>query len=76
MNKKILFILIIALISFINNLFCNFDNLIYLSNNLNINIYFIDIIEGNYFIEYIKSIYYYICYFIFFINQNPFSVIR
>jgi len=76
MNKKILFILIIALISFINNLFCNFDNLIYLSNNLNINIYFIDIIEGNYFIEYIKSIYYYICYFIFFINQNPFSVFR
>lgn len=76
MNKKLLIILIIALISLINNFIYNLDNLLYLCNNLNINFYFVDITEENYLLEYIKGIYYLICYFIFFINQNPFSVFR
>ncbi len=76
MNRKILFILLLALISFLNNFICSFDNFLYLSNNLKINFFIIDICEDNYLLDYLKGIFYYICYFIFFINQNPFSVFR
>ena len=76
MNKKILVIFVLAIISFVNNLICNFDYLIELMMSLPIEFYFLKQFKVLSFKEYFKVIYSLICYFTFFISENPLSVFK
>ena len=76
MNKKIILIFVLAIISFVNNIICNFDYLIELMIDLPIEFYFIKQFKVLSFNDYIKIIYSLICYFTFFISKNPLSVFK
>ena len=76
MNKKIILIFVLAIISFVNNIICNFDYLIELMIDLPIEFYFIKQFQVLSFKDYIKIIYSLICYFTFFISKNPLSVFK
>ena len=76
MNKKIILIFVLAIISFVNNIICNFDYLIELMIDLPIEFYFIKQFKVLSFKDYIKIIYSLICYFTFFISKNPLSVFK
>ena len=76
MNKKIIIIFVLAIISFVNNLICNFDYLVELMTELPIEFYFIKQFKVLSFKDYMKVIYSLICYFTFFISNNPVSVFK
>ena len=76
MNKKILIIFVLAIISFVNNLICNFDYLIELMTSLPIEFYLIKQFYAISVNEYVKVIYSLICYFTFFVSINPLSVFK
>ena len=76
MNKKLLIIFLIAFISFINNLLCNFNYLIDLFTSLPLDFYFTKLSSSINLKDYIKIMYSLVCYFTFFITDNPLSVFK
>ena len=76
MNKKILFIFLLAFISFVNNLICNFDYLIELFTTLPISFYFTKSLTKTEIVSYLNILYTIFCFFTFFITKNPLSVFK
>lgn len=76
MNKKLFIIFTLAFVSFINNLICNFDYLIDLMMSFPVEFYLFKTSNNLTIKEYLIVLYSLICYFTFFINKNPLSVLR